>query len=42
MPLYLGLVNPTNQAAVLAALIANVNPKGLTAGKSATVICCAP
>jgi hypothetical protein len=33
MPLYLGLVNPTNQAAVEAELIANVNTKGLTAGE---------
>jgi len=32
LPLYLGLVNPTNQAAVTAALVANVNSKGLTAG----------
>jgi hypothetical protein len=32
MPLYLGLVNPANQAAVSAALIANVRSEGLTAG----------
>ncbi len=33
MPLYLGIVNPTNQAAVLASLIANINSKGLTSGE---------
>ena len=33
MPLYLGLVSPTNQAAVMAELIANVNTKGLTSGE---------
>jgi hypothetical protein len=32
LPLYLGLVNPTNQAAVVSALVANVNAQGLTAG----------
>ncbi len=32
LPQYLGLVNPTNQAAVTAALVANVAAKGLTAG----------
>jgi alpha-L-rhamnosidase len=32
LPLYLGLVNPTNQAAVTAALVVNVNSQGLTAG----------
>jgi hypothetical protein len=33
MPLYLGLVNPTNQASVLAELVANINSKGLTSGE---------
>ena len=33
MPLYLGLVSPTNQSAVLGELIANINAKGLTAGE---------
>ena len=33
LPLYLGLVNPTNQAAVLAGLVANIYSKGLTAGE---------
>ena len=33
MPLYLGIVSPTNQAAVLAALIANINTNGLTCGE---------
>jgi hypothetical protein len=33
LPLYLGLVNPTNQASVLATLVANLNSKGLTAGE---------
>ena len=33
LPLYLGLVNPTNQPAVLAALVANIHSKGLTAGE---------
>jgi hypothetical protein len=33
MPLYLGLVSPANQAAVLAELVANVNTQGLTAGE---------
>jgi hypothetical protein len=32
LPLYLGLVNATNQAAVVSALVANVNAQGLTAG----------
>jgi hypothetical protein len=32
MPLALGIVNPTNQASVTAALVANVNSQGLTAG----------
>lgn len=32
MPLSLGMVNPTNQASVIAALVANVYSKGLTAG----------
>lgn len=32
LPLYLGLVSPTNQAAVVSALVANVNAQGLTAG----------
>ncbi len=33
LPLYLGIVNPTNQATVLASLIANINSKGLTSGE---------
>lgn len=33
LPLYLGLVNPTNQAAVLGALVADIHSKGLTAGE---------
>ncbi|MGA9627191.1 MAG: alpha-L-rhamnosidase C-terminal domain-containing protein [Bryobacteraceae bacterium] len=33
LPLYLGIVNPTNQAAVLAALIANITANGLTCGE---------
>jgi hypothetical protein len=33
MPLYLGLVNPTNQASVMAELVANVNSLGLTSGE---------
>jgi hypothetical protein len=33
LPLYLGLVNPTNQASVAAALVANVLSQGLTAGE---------
>ena len=33
LPLYLGIVNPTNQAAVLAALVANINANGLTCGE---------
>ena len=33
MPLYLGIVNATNLAAVTTELIANVNTKGLTAGE---------
>jgi hypothetical protein len=33
MPLYLGIVSPTNQAAVLATLISNINSKGLTSGE---------
>ncbi len=33
MPLYLGIVNPTNQAAVLATLVNNVNSVGLTSGE---------
>jgi Alpha-L-rhamnosidase N-terminal domain./Fibronectin type III domain./Bacterial alpha-L-rhamnosidase. len=32
LPLSLGIVNPTNQASVTAALVANVYSKGLTAG----------
>ncbi len=32
LPLYLGLVSPTNQASVVSALVANVNSQGLTAG----------
>ncbi len=32
LPQYLGLVNPTNQAIVTAALVANVTAKGLTSG----------
>ena len=32
LPIYLGLVNSTNLASVTAALVANVNSKGLTAG----------
>jgi len=32
LPLYLGIVSPTNQASVTAALVANVNSLGLTAG----------
>ncbi len=32
LPLYLGIVNPTNQASVLSALVANVNSQGLTSG----------
>jgi hypothetical protein len=33
MPLYLGIVNPTNQASVLAKLVSNLNSQGLTAGE---------
>ena len=33
LPLYLGIVNPTNQAAVLAALVANINANGLPCGE---------
>jgi hypothetical protein len=33
MPLYLGLVDPTNQSAVMAELVANINSRGLTAGE---------
>ncbi len=33
MPLCLGIVNPTNQAAVLASLIANISTNGLTCGE---------
>jgi alpha-L-rhamnosidase len=33
LPLYLGIVNPTNQAAVLATLVANINNNGLTCGE---------
>lgn len=33
MPLYLGIVNPTNVASVTTELIANLNTKGLTAGE---------
>ena len=33
MPLYLGLVNPTNQASVMAQLVANINSQGLTSGE---------
>jgi len=33
MPLELGMVNPTNQAAVLATLVASVNSQGSTAGE---------
>jgi hypothetical protein len=33
MPLYLGIVNPTNQAAVTSELIANLKTKGLTSGE---------
>ena len=32
LPLYLGIVSATNQAAVLSALVSNVNSQGLTAG----------
>jgi hypothetical protein len=33
MPLYLGIVNPTNQAAVMTSLIANINSQGITTGE---------
>ena len=33
MPLYLGIVNPTNLAAVTTELVANINSKGLTSGE---------
>lgn len=33
MPLYLGIVSPANQPAVLASLIANINSQGLTTGE---------
>jgi len=33
LPLYLGIVNPANQASVLAELVANLNSQGLTAGE---------
>ena len=33
MPLYLGIVRPTNQASVLASLIADINSQGLTTGE---------
>lgn len=32
LPLYLGIVDPANQASVTAAMVADVNSKGLTAG----------